>query len=279
MNERERWIIYPLLFFALGAALRDKFTQQVTTDRLHAGKIYCEELEVIDSEKPDRIVAKLSSNPPQRGNQNADRYGVFLLIDSEGKELCGVTNNQLQVSRIACNAVTITDPQNANRALALLTSATGVKPDGSSRRLGSLLLTDSDGNEQFGLADDRLSMRQVICEGVAVVNPDNRGEVLAALGSVPVKVNGEVGKSGRLGVLELNHQPFISVRGNPSQQPLDNPPPKNEKKDSGAGSEEPTPANGEPAASPSNEETASPESDAESPETPSAKPETADKNT
>ena len=93
-----------------------------------------------------------------------------------------------------------------------------------------------------------------------------------------MKVNGEVGKSGRLGVLELNHQPFISVRGNPSQQPLDNPPPKNEKKDSGAGSEEPTPTNGEPAASPSNEETASPESDAESPETPSAKPETADEN-
>src|SRR3989337_1572037 len=111
MNERERWIIYPLLFFALGAALRDKFTQQVTTDRLHAGKILGEELQVIDSEKPDRIVAKLSSNPPQRDNPNADRYGVFLLIDSEGKELCGVTNNQLQVSRIACHAGTIIDPQ------------------------------------------------------------------------------------------------------------------------------------------------------------------------
>jgi hypothetical protein len=225
MNERERWIIYPLLFFALGAALRDKFTQQVTTDRLHAGKIYCEELEVIDSEKPDRIVAKLSSNPPQRGNPNADRYGVFLLIDSEGKELCGVTNNQLQVSRIACNAVTVLDPKDANRALALLSAQTAANPNGTTRRLGSLLLTDSEGVRQFGLADDQLVMRQIICEGLAVVNPENRGQVLAALGSVAAKPDEEGAKSERFGVLALNNEQFGSLHGNPPQRPLENQPP------------------------------------------------------
>ncbi|MBL9161966.1 MAG: hypothetical protein JNL18_04405 [Planctomycetaceae bacterium] len=226
MNERERWIIYPLLFFALGAALRDKFTQQVTTDRLHAGKIYCEELEVIDSEKPDRIVAKLSSNPPQRDNPNADRYGVFLLIDSEGKELCGVTNNQLQVSRIACNAVTVLDPKDPNRVLALLTAAEAAKPDGTTRRLGSLLLTDNEGVRQFGLADDQLSMRQIVCEGVAVVNPENRGQVLAALGSVAVQPEGEGAKSERFGVLALNNEQFGSLHGNPPKRPLENQPPR-----------------------------------------------------
>lgn len=226
MNERERWIIYPLLFFALGAALRDKFTQQVTTDRLHAGKIYCEELEVIDSEKPDRIVAKLSSNPPQRGNPNADRYGVFLLIDSEGKELCGVTNNQLQVSRIACNAVTVLDPKDPNRVLALLSAAEAAKPDGTTRRLGSLLLTDNEGVRQFGLADDQLSMRQIVCEGVAIVNPDNRGQVLAALGSVAVKPEEEGAKSERFGVLALNNEQFGSLHGNPPKRPLENQSPK-----------------------------------------------------
>jgi len=226
MNERERWIIYPLLFFALGAALRDKFTQQVTTDRLHAGKIYCEELEVIDSEKPDRIVAKLSSNPPQRGKPNADRYGVFLLIDSEGKELCGVTNNQLQVSRIACNAVTVLDPKDPNRVLALLSAAEAAKPDGTTRRLGSLLLTDSDGVRQFGLADDQLVMRQIICEGLAVVNPEKRGQVLAALGSVPVNPEEEGAKSERYGVLALNNEQFGSLHGNPPQRPLENQPPQ-----------------------------------------------------
>lgn len=226
MNERERWIIYPLLFFALGSALRDKFTQQVTTDRLFAGKIVCEEISVVDSEKPDRIVAKLSSNPPQRGNPNADRYGVFLLIDSEGKELCGVTNNQLQVSRIACNAVTVLDPKDPNRALALLSAQTAAKPDGTTRRLGSLLLTDSDGVRQFGLADDQLVMRQIICEGLAVVNPENSGQVLAALGSVAANPGEEGAKSERFGVLALNNEQFGSLHGNPPQRPLENQAPK-----------------------------------------------------
>jgi hypothetical protein len=194
---------------------------------------------VIDSEKPDRIVAKLSSNPPQRDNPNSDRYGVFLLIDSEGKELCGVTNNQLQVSRIACNAVTIIDPQNANQALALLTSATGTKPDGASRRLGSLILTDSDGNEQFGLADDQLSMRQIVCEGVAVVNPENRGQVLAALGSVSAKPEGENAKPERFGVLALNNQQFGSLHGNPPRSPLENRP---QQQEPDADAQQPAPA-------------------------------------
>lgn len=264
MNERERWIIYPLLFFALGAALRDKFTQQVTTDRLFAGKIQCEELEVVDSEKPDRIVAKLSSNPPQRGNPNAARYGVFLLLDSEDKELCGVTNNQLQVSRIACNAVTIIDPQNANRGLAVLTSATAAKPDGSTRRLGSLLLTDSDGNEHFGLADDQLSMRKIFCEGVAVVNPEN-GQILAGLGSVPVKTPGGGNKIQRIGVLELNKQPFISVQGNRSTAPLENPPPKQK---SEADDQTPAPAEEKPPAAPSSDASEESQPPAESPEKP-----------
>jgi hypothetical protein len=175
MSERERWIVYPLLFFALGAALRDKFTQQVRTDRLHAGQISCEELLVLDSEKPDRIVAKLSSNPPQR---NGDRYGVFVLIDSEGKEFCEVQNDQLFVNNIACRAVNVLDPLNPARPLALLTSGKVTMPDKSTRRIGSLLLTDSEGRELFGLADDQLKMRQIICEGIVIVDPQDPSKSL-----------------------------------------------------------------------------------------------------
>jgi hypothetical protein len=181
---------------------------------------------VIDSEKPDRIVAKLSSNPPQRGNPSADRYGVFLLIDSEGKELCGVTNNQLIVSRIACNSVAVLDPQDPNRVLALLSAREAAKPNGAARRLGSLLLTDSDGIEQFGIADDQLSMRQIVCEGVAVVNPENRGQVLAALGSVAAKPAGRNAKTERFGVLALNNEQFGSLHGVPPQRPLESQPPQ-----------------------------------------------------
>jgi hypothetical protein len=199
MSERERWIIYPLLFFALGAALRDKFTHEVRTDQVIAGRVVCEELLVTDSEKPDRVVAKLTSNPPQRNRPNADRYGVFVLIDSEGKELCGVTNNQLQVSQIACNnvfsqAVTVLDPQNPTKPLAQLSGAPAAGQDGTTRRVGRLVLTDSTGQEYFGLADDQLRMRQIICEGVTLIDPKNpQRTVVLALNNQ--KLNNLLGKS------------------------------------------------------------------------------------
>ena len=46
MSERERWIVYPLLFLALGAALRDKMF-----DRTWSRVVVCEELSVIDSSR------------------------------------------------------------------------------------------------------------------------------------------------------------------------------------------------------------------------------------
>jgi len=126
MSERERWIVYPLLFFALGAALRDKFTQQVRTDRLDAGQIACEEL--------------------------------------------------------TCKAVNVRDPLNPTRPLAILTSTTATYPDKSTRRLGSLLLSDSEGQELFWVVDDQLRMRQIICEGIVLVDPKDpsRSRVLKA---------------------------------------------------------------------------------------------------
>ncbi|QDT70310.1 hypothetical protein MalM25_32560 [Planctomycetes bacterium MalM25] len=45
MNDRERWIVYPLLFLALGAALRDKLAKQTS-----AKQIVCERLYLVDAE-------------------------------------------------------------------------------------------------------------------------------------------------------------------------------------------------------------------------------------
>src|SRR5262245_30801572 len=70
MSERERWIVYPLLFLALGAALRDKLFDMTTSKR-----IVCQELTVIDEEpvglRPARVLAKIgrtegvsASTPP-----------------------------------------------------------------------------------------------------------------------------------------------------------------------------------------------------------------------
>ena len=43
MSNRERWIIYPLVFFALAAALRDKISSSVTADFIR-----CRTLEVTE---------------------------------------------------------------------------------------------------------------------------------------------------------------------------------------------------------------------------------------
>lgn len=67
MNDRERWIVYPLLFLALGAALRDKLAKQT-----RAKQIVCEQLYLVDAEgRPMAVLtgSELRFNPSGgRGN-------------------------------------------------------------------------------------------------------------------------------------------------------------------------------------------------------------------
>jgi hypothetical protein len=172
MTERERWIVYPLLLFALGAALRDKFTHSIRTDELRAGRIQCEELEVL---------------------------------------------NVLSANSVQSQSVTVFDPKNPSRPLALLTSTEVRGQRGSGKRLGSLLLTDSEGRELFGLADDQIKTRHIVCEGVAVMDPDDPNRTLAALGSGSEP--GRDGKPQRYGILALNNREYNRILGNPLRAP------------------------------------------------------------
>jgi hypothetical protein len=58
MTERERWVVYPLLFLALGAALRDKLVDRTVTKRIE-----CEELSIVaddsDGRRPPHVFAKI----------------------------------------------------------------------------------------------------------------------------------------------------------------------------------------------------------------------------
>src|SRR5262249_39718806 len=59
---RERWIVYPLLFLALGVALRDKLVERTTTRTVR-----CEEL-IVEEEatatEPGRLIAKIGRLEP-----------------------------------------------------------------------------------------------------------------------------------------------------------------------------------------------------------------------
>ncbi len=60
MSTRERWTIYPLLFLALGAALRSKVTATIETGHLDAVNVRsvqmsCEDLVIVDKDGKPRL--------------------------------------------------------------------------------------------------------------------------------------------------------------------------------------------------------------------------------
>lgn len=61
MTERERWIVYPLLFLALGAALRDKIIKTTESQR-----IKCQGLCVFDSNDEPLLVLGAEQFPELR---------------------------------------------------------------------------------------------------------------------------------------------------------------------------------------------------------------------
>jgi hypothetical protein len=69
MTERERWIVYPLLFLALGAAFRDKLVDRTTTK-----VIKCQELDIED--ESGRTLAKIGRTD---ATPTAPSIGYFLL--------------------------------------------------------------------------------------------------------------------------------------------------------------------------------------------------------
>lgn len=107
MSERERWIVYPLLLFALGAAVRDKLVQVVESK-----EIRCESLQIVDQQDPGKTLAELSfkraiNNDP---TQLADRVGALQLRDSDGNQVCDVATDVI-AGRLVARQLLVVDPQ------------------------------------------------------------------------------------------------------------------------------------------------------------------------
>ncbi len=70
MTERERWVVYPLLFLALGASLRDKLGHRTITKR-----IVCQELSVVDEnssgDEPSQDLVRIVPLPSKSGAKQA----------------------------------------------------------------------------------------------------------------------------------------------------------------------------------------------------------------
>jgi hypothetical protein len=128
MSERERWIVYPLLLFALGAAVRDKLVQ-----RVESKEIRCESLQIVDQQDPDVTLAELSfkraiNNDP---TQLADRVGALQLRDSDGNQVCDVATD-VTVGRLIARQLLVIDPQFKPRVVAVTEPQPALSLDGQS---------------------------------------------------------------------------------------------------------------------------------------------------
>jgi hypothetical protein len=128
MSERERWIVYPLLFFALGAAVRDKILH-----RIDAKEIYCESLKIVDQQDPrGRTLAELGIQRarPNDPTQLADRIGMLRLVDSDGNIACQVTHDAV-FERLVGNQLLIIDDKQRPLVVAGVEQAPGmIMPNG-----------------------------------------------------------------------------------------------------------------------------------------------------
>lgn len=115
MTERERWIVYPLLFLALGAALRDKIVKSTESQR-----IKCQGLAVFDANENPLLVLGAEQFPELRADApnflHLDRLEVGVAdagqINTEilqGKQ--GIVQNMVSTGGVLANKYTITDGQ------------------------------------------------------------------------------------------------------------------------------------------------------------------------
>ncbi len=97
MSNRERWIVYPLLFLSLGIALRGKLVGipsnhfesnelrandiqcgRLQVEQLQIGRLACRELDVVGAEGRPVVVA---------GTNPANQSGMIETLSAEGKPL------------------------------------------------------------------------------------------------------------------------------------------------------------------------------------------------
>jgi hypothetical protein len=113
MSERERWIVYPLLMFALGAAVRDKLMQ-----RVESKEIRCESLQIVDHQDPDNTLVELGIKRAMITDPTklADRWGGLEIRDSEGRTVCDISTD-VEVGRLVARQLLVIDPTSQPRVI------------------------------------------------------------------------------------------------------------------------------------------------------------------
>ncbi len=109
MSDRERWVVYPILFLTLGISLRDKIFQRVDTDnmvarrvfseqsssnRFWADEIYCRKLNIAQQAE----IGGMSWPPGSQRNRHA---GGLVIKDEKSKPKVVARADQLLAGRVS----------------------------------------------------------------------------------------------------------------------------------------------------------------------------------
>ena len=81
MTPRERWVVYPLLFFALSLALKPKLLQEIDTKRVR-----CQSLTIAEGDQPFIEIGQLTRPGPGRLMQVEGR-GIRILGEDRERAL------------------------------------------------------------------------------------------------------------------------------------------------------------------------------------------------
>ena len=72
MSDRERWIVYPLLFLSLGMSWHDKVTEEFHIKQIRCNRLRCEELIVVGGDDKPQVVLQSTK---AGGNKACDPRG------------------------------------------------------------------------------------------------------------------------------------------------------------------------------------------------------------
>ncbi|HEY2881470.1 MAG TPA: hypothetical protein VGJ15_03540 [Pirellulales bacterium] len=91
MSDRERWIVYPLLFLAIGLAMNSNIERQVASQEnrsTDADIVKCKTLEIIGPEGSSNPQARLSAGPSGAMLSLFDRDGQSVIRLGHDEGLC-----------------------------------------------------------------------------------------------------------------------------------------------------------------------------------------------
>ena len=135
MSERERWVVYPLLFLALGVALRDKLLHRIELlHHVESREIVCRDLRIVGDH--GQVFLRLNAQGLTADDQMILRLRAAKLEAAEISAVDVVADN-MAASHLLTNQLSISAPQ-TSRIVGRLEGVSASDAEGENRHRSEL---------------------------------------------------------------------------------------------------------------------------------------------